>query len=152
MTSEETARKILDTMLGHLGIPADVEVEPHEEGACLQIHSPESELLIGRDGDRLDDLQYLVNRILRKHVPKCGRVRVDCQHFRAMREDKLRDEVREIAQRVKASERPFEFRPLNAYYRRIVHNVLLEDSAVESHSPDGDSRLKRITITPKSST
>ena len=152
MTSEESARKILDTMLGHLGIPAEVEVEDGEEGPCLQIRSPESGLLIGRDGDRLDDLQYLVNRILRKHVPKCVRVRVDCEHFRAMREDKLRDEVREVAERVKTSGRPFEFRPLNAYYRRIVHNVLLEDSAVESHSPAGDSRLKRITITAKSPT
>ncbi len=150
MTAEESARKILDTMLGHLGIPAEVDVESCDEGPCLQIRSPESKLLIGRDGDRLDDLQYLVNRILRKHVPKSPRVRVDCEHYRAMREDKLREEVREVAEKVKTSGRPFEFRPLNAYYRRIVHNVLLEDPEVESHSPDGNSRLKRITITPKS--
>jgi spoIIIJ-associated protein len=149
MTPEESARKILDTMLGHLGIPAEVTLESCEEGPCLQIHSPESQLLIGRDGDRLDDLQYLVNRILRKHVPQSPRVRVDCEHFRAMREDKLREEVLEVAARVKESGRPFEFRPLNAYYRRIVHNVLLEDLEVESHSPGGDSRLKRITITVK---
>jgi spoIIIJ-associated protein len=149
MTPEENARKILDTMLGHLGIPAEVDVENDAEGTCLQIRTPESELLIGRDGDRLDDLQYLVNRILRKHVPKSPRMRVDCEHYRAMREDKLREEVREVAERVKASGRPFEFRPLNAYYRRIVHNVLLEDPAVESHSPDGEARLKRITITAK---
>jgi len=151
MTPEETARKILDTMLGHLGIPAEVDLETCDEGPCLQIRSPESKLLIGRDGDRLDDLQYLVNRILHKHVPKSTRVRVDCEHFRTMREDNLRTEVREVAERVKASGRPFEFRPLNAYYRRIVHNVLLDDPDVESHSPDGDARLKRITITAKAS-
>lgn len=149
MTPEESASKILDTMLGHLGIPAEVELESAEEGPCLQIRTPESELLIGNDGDRLDDLQYLVNRILRKHVPKSPRVRVDCEHFRAMREDKLREEVLGVAERVKASGRSFEFRPLNAYYRRIVHNVLLEDPEVASHSPDGDARLKRITITTK---
>jgi len=152
MTPEESARKILDTMLGHLGIAAEVEIETCEEGPCLQIHSPESKLLIGRDGDRLDDLQYLVNRILSKHVPKSPRVRVDCEHFRSMREDKLREEVREVAERVKESGRPFEFRPLNAYYRRIVHNVLLENPAVESHSPEGEARMKRITITAKSTT
>lgn len=151
MTSEANAQNILDTMLGHLGIQADVEVETGDEGACLQIRSPESELLIGRDGDRLDDLQYLVNRILRKQDPKSERVRVDCEHFRAMCEDKLREEVRQVAERVLASGRPFEFRPLNAYYRRIVHNVLIEHDGVESHSPGGDSRMKRITIQPKSS-
>lgn len=149
MTPEETARKILDTMLGHLGIPAEVDLENSAEGPCLQIRSPESKLLTGRDGDRLDDLQYLVNRILHKHLPKSPRVRVDCEHFRAMREDNLRAEVREVAERVKASGRPFEFRPLNAYYRRIVHNVLIEDPDVQSHSPDGEARLKRITITRK---
>lgn len=149
MTPEETARKILDTMLGHLGIPAEIELETCEEGPCLQIRSPESNILIGRDGERLDDLQYLVNRILHKHVAKSPRVRVDCEHFRAMREDNLRAEVREVAERVKSSGRAFELRPLNAYYRRIVHNVLLDDPAVESHSPSGDSRLKRITITAK---
>jgi len=151
MTPEENARKILDTMLGHLGIAAEVDIETCEEGPCLQIRTPESELLTGRDGERLDDLQYLVNRILRKHLPKSPRVRVDCGHFRAMREDMLREEVRSVAERVKASGRPFEFRPLNAYYRRIVHNVLSEDPEVESHSPDGEARLKRITIAAKKS-
>lgn len=151
MTPEETARKILETMLEHLGIPAEVEMETCDEGPCLQIRSSESERLIGRDGDRLDDLQYLVNRILHKHLEKSPRVRVDCEHFRSMREDHLRTEVLEIAERVKTTGRPFEFRPLNAYYRRIVHNVLLENAAVESHSPNGDARLKRITIRAKAS-
>ena len=149
MTTEETAQKILETMLDHLGIEAQVGLEPGEEGPCLQIHTQESEMLVGRDGDRLDDLQYLVNRMLRRHAPNGPRVRVDCGHFRSMREDNLRDEVRAVADRVKSTGRSYEFRPLNAYYRRIVHNVLVDDPDVATHSPDGDSRLKRITITAK---
>ncbi len=151
MTTAESAAKILDTMLGHLGVSANVAVEETADGPCLQISTQESKALIGRDGDRLDDIQYLVNRMLRKQFPKAERFKVDCEHFRAMREDKMAAEVREIADRVKATGNPFQLRPLNAYYRRMVYHILADDPAVETHSPEGEERLKRITISPKTS-
>jgi len=146
MTPEEAARKILDTMLGHLGFPVTIEIQESGEGPCLQILTSESKHLIGKDGERLDDLQYLVNRVLRKHFPKAPRIRVDCEHFRAIQEDKLVEEVNDLAERVKASGKPFKMRPLNAYYRRLVHNALLDHPDVVSVSPGGEDRLKRITL------
>ncbi len=150
MTTVESATKILDTMLGHLGLAATIEIQDTHDGPCLQIHSPESQTIIGRDGDRLDDIQYLVNRILRRQQPKAERIKVDCEHFRTMREDQMAEEIRGIAERVKSSGKPFQMRPLNAYYRRMVYNILVDDPGVECHSPEGDDRLKRITIAPKS--
>lgn len=149
MTPEEAARKILDTMLGHLGFPVSIEIQKSDEGPCLQVLTSESKHLIGRDGERLDDLQYLVNRVVRKHFPDAPRIKVDCEHFRAIQEDHLAEEVRGVAERVKVSGKPFKMRPLNAYYRRLVHNTLVDDDSVESVSPGGDDRLKRITIRPK---
>ncbi|WP_264500197.1 protein jag [Luteolibacter flavescens] len=149
MTPVAAAKKILDTMLGQLGFHVDIEVIDSEEEPCLQIHMPRSELLIGKDGERLDDLQYLVNRVLRKHFPKAPRVRIDCEHYRAIQEDKLNAEVRAAAEGVKATGKPFKMRPLNAYYRRLVHNVLVDDTTVESVSPGGEERLKRIIIRPR---
>ena len=149
MTTVESATKVLDTMLGHLGFTATIEVQETDEGPCLQIHSGESEALIGHDGDRLDDLQYLVNRIVRRHIPKAERIKVDCEHFRSIQEDQLHEEVRGIAERVKSTGKAFQMRPLNAYYRRLVHNVLVDDLEIASHSPAGDDRLKRITISAK---
>jgi spoIIIJ-associated protein len=143
------AKKILDTMRGHLGFHVEIEVHDSEEEPCLQIHSPRPELLIGKDGERLDDLQYLVNRVLKKHFPKAPRVRIDCEHYRAIQEDKLTAEVRGAAEAVKASGKPFKMRPLNAYYRRLVHNALVDETEVESVSPGGDERLKRIIIRPR---
>ncbi len=150
MTTVETATKILDTMLGHLGLPATIEVQETHDGPCLQIHSTESKVIIGRDGDRLDDLQYLVNRILRRQFPKAERIKVDCEHFRTIREDRMAEEIREIAGRVKTTGKPHQLRPLNAYYRRMVHNLLIDDPEIETHSPEGDERLKQITISAKS--
>ncbi len=149
MTTVESATKILDTMLGHLGFTATIELQQTDDGPCLQIHSGESEAIIGKDGDRLDDLQYLVNRIVRRHYPKAERVKVDCGHFRSIQEDQLNDEVKGIAERVKTTGKPFQMRPLNAYYRRLVYNVLVDDPQIVSHSPPGDDRLKRITISAK---
>jgi spoIIIJ-associated protein len=151
MQAEEAAKKILDTMLGHLDFPVNIEVQETDDGPCLQILTSEKQYLIGKDGERLDDLQYLVNRILKRHFPKAERVKIDCEHYRAIQEDHLIEEVRGIAERVKVSGKPFKVRPLNAYYRRLVHNALVDDSAIQSVSPSGDDRLKRITIKPKKS-
>lgn len=151
MTPVEAAKKILDTMLGHLGFHPEIEIHDSEDEPCLQILTPRSELLIGKDGERLDDLQYLVNRVLRKHFPKAPRVRIDCEHYRAIQEDKLSAEVRAAADGVKATGKPFKMRPLNAYYRRLVHNALIDDPDVESVSPGGDDRLKRILIRTRGS-
>ncbi|MBC8128067.1 MAG: single-stranded DNA-binding protein [Gloeobacteraceae cyanobacterium ES-bin-144] len=150
MTTVESATKILDTMLGHLGIAATIAVEETHDGPCLQIHSTESKALIGRDGERLDDLQYLVNRILRRQFPKAERIKVDCEFFRNIQEDQMTKEIKEIAARVKETGNPYQIRPLNAYYRRMVHNILIDDPDIKTHSPDGDDRLKRITISAKS--
>lgn len=151
METAEASQKILDTMLGHLGVPATIDIESSPEGFCLQIQTAEEDAVIGRDGERLDDIQYLVNRILRRQFPKADRIKVDCGHFRTMREDKLAAEIRMVAERVKETGEPKQLRPLNAYYRRIVHNILINDPDVETHSPSGDDRLKRITIRRKSS-
>ena len=107
-------------------------------------------MIVGKDGDRLDDLQYLVNRILREELPNAPRIKVDCGHFRSMREDKLREEIESVAEHVKQTGEPKTIRPLNAYYRRLVHNILVDHPGVESVSPGGEERLKRITIRLKS--
>jgi spoIIIJ-associated protein len=149
MTTVDAATKILDTMLGHLGFTATIEHQKTHDGPCLQIHSADSQSLIGNEGDRLDDLQYLVNRILRRQFPDAERIKVDCEHFRAIQEDHLNQEVKSLAERVKANGKPLQMRPLNAYYRRMVHNILVGDPQIVSLSPEGTERLKRITISMK---
>lgn len=149
MSAAELAGKILDAMLGHLGIAAEIQIQETEDGPCLQVFSSEKDAIIGHDGDRLDDIQYLVNRILRRQIPDAVRVKVDCEHFRSMQEDQLQDEVRELIELVKTQAKTYRMRPLNAYYRRLAYNVIATDSAVTATSPQGDDRLKRISISPK---
>lgn len=149
MEALSAAHKILETMLGHLGFTATIEEQDSPEGACLQIMTEESSLLIGKHGDRLDDLQYLVNRILQKKMEDPPRIRVDCDHYRVQQEEKLVTLARDLAEKAKSTGHPQKMRPLNAYHRRIVHNALLDDEEVETVSPRSDERLKRILIRPR---
>ncbi len=150
MEALSEAHQILEAMVTHLGYEVTIEEEESEEGACLQVLTEESDLLIGNHGDRLDDLQYLVNRILQKKMQDPPRIRIDCDHFRVRQEEKLVTTARELADKAKDSGKPMKMRPLNAYHRRIVHNALIDDDEVETVSPRSDERLKRILIQPVS--
>ncbi len=150
MEAISAAHQILENMVTNLGFSATIEEQDGEEGASLQITTEESSLLIGKHGERLDDLQYLVNRILQKKMEDPPRIRVDCDHFRVRQEEKLVATAQELAEKAKESGKPMKMRPLNAYHRRIVHNALIDDDEVETVSPRSEDRLKCILIRPKS--
>lgn len=139
-------REILDTMLGHLGFVAEIQEVETENGRQLQVFTAESDVLIGRDGEVLEDLQFLLNRILQAQDRSAPKVQVDVAHWRAMRDDRLRGRIRQIADTVRISGRPVKLEPMNSYDRRIVHNTLKNDPDVMSFSPSDDARIKRITI------
>lgn len=141
-----TAQAILDSMLGYLGFAAEVVEEPHPDGPALQVRSADAEMLIGHQGERLDDIQYLVNRLLQTRIPDAPRIRVDVEHFRAMREDQLVEAVRETVERVRNSGKRQLLMPLNAYERRIIHNAFKDESGIRIVSPEGRGRVKRMTV------
>src|ERR1700741_2443076 len=140
------AKEILDTMLGYLGFVAEIQEVETENGRQLQVFTAESDVLIGPDGETLEDLQYLLNRILHANDRNAPRVQVDIGHWRAMRDDKLRQRVRQVADTVRISGRPVKLEPMTSYDRRIVHNPLKDNPDVMSFSPNDDARIKRITI------
>ena len=142
----EHARKTLDTMLGYLGFVVRVEEDPNHPGAGLQIYTEEAEMLVGRRGQRLEDIQYLLNRLVQVWEPKAQRIRVDIEHYRTMREDGMLEQIRRYADRVRANGKPIQLQPMNSYERRIVHNAFKDDPDITTVSPDERGRLKRITL------
>ena len=162
MTVQEIAEQSLKNLLASLGFSADIEVTETDGIVCLNIASPDSQYIIGGDGDRLDDLQYLVNRMIQRKMENAPRVKVDCDHYRERNEARLLEKARSLAERVQESgrpttkrtaivspsarPRPMKMPPLNAYHRRLVHNALQSMEGIVTESEDGDSRYKRITI------
>lgn len=146
MTPLAHARQILDTMLGYLGFAVQIDEDEGPEGPTLQIHTDNAALLTGKHGATLEDIQYLVNRILQRHMPQAPRIRVDVEYFRSMKEDRMVEQARELGERVRATGRPEILPPLNSYYRRLIHNLFANDPEVMSTSLDGNARFKRIQI------
>ena len=147
MTPLDHASQILDSMLGYLGFAVKVDQDDGPDGPTLMIHSEnDSQRLIGKRGSTLEDIQYLVNRILMRHLPDSPRIRVDIDHYRSMREDQMVEHARELGERVRATGRSEILPPMNSYYRRIIHNVFVNDPEVQSISLDGQARFKRIQL------
>jgi spoIIIJ-associated protein len=146
MTPLDHASQILDSMLGYLGFAVKIDQDDGPDGLTLQIHTEDSQMLIGRRGATMEDIQYLVNRVLQRHIPNPPRIRVDIDHFRSMREDQMVEEAKELGERVRATGKPEILPPMNSYYRRIIHNVFVNDPQVQSVSLDGQARFKRIQL------
>src|SRR6266542_1986755 len=142
-----TPQALLDTMLGYLGFVVQIEETTNEGGNLkLQIYTEESRRLIGRDGETLDAIQFLLNRLLQARDKDAEKVIVDCEHYRSMREDRIVQRVRELADRVRITGRSLQLEPMNSYERRLVHNAFKDDPDVATWSPSDSARIKQITL------
>lgn len=139
----------LDTLLGYLGFAFRVEEQSRDGNVVLQVYTSDADLLVGHHGQTLEDLQYLVNRLVQAKDSKAPRVVVDIEHRRAMRDDALVASIRQLAEAVRHSGRAMQTEPLNSYDRRLVHNAFKEDPEVMTWSPPDDARVKRITLKPR---
>lgn len=136
-----------DSILRSLGFEHEIAtVKCDAEEISLMISGPDSRFIIGDGGSRLDDLQYLLNRVAVMHAPNAPRVRVDCDHYRDQLEQRVIASAQQKAQQVLSTGIPQTLRPLNAYFRRLVHSALAEIPGIVTKSEESDARYKRITI------
>ncbi len=136
----------LTSLLTPLGFTYTLTTEPYEDGISLLLESPDARFLIGDEGDRLDDLQYMVNRLVQAKWSDAPRIRIDCDNYRARAEAKLLRRARSRAERVLKTGKPLLMEKLNAYQRRLVHNDLASIPGIVTQSEESESRFKRITI------
>ncbi|MBQ3239964.1 MAG: hypothetical protein IJB00_02145 [Akkermansia sp.] len=146
---ERLCRLATDTakaVLSPLGFQFALTTEPYEDGVLLMIDGPDAGFIIGDEGDRLDDLQYLINRLIQAEWETAPRVRVDCDRYRERAETKLLRRARSRAERVLQTGKPIMMERLNAYQRRLVHNAMAKIPGIVTQSEESESRFKRITI------
>ena len=142
------AAQFLSELLKQMKIEATVEAAETEEGLKLNILSETDGLLIGRRGETLDALQYIVSLYWNKDRKDNGyrRVAVDTEGYRARREETLRRLARKNAARVAKSGRSMAMEPMNPYERRIIHSALQGFRGVTTHS-EGEEPNRRVIIT-----
>jgi spoIIIJ-associated protein len=147
-------KEILDDLLKHLGFQATVaKYELEDGGGCvLEVQTDDPGRLIGRQGQTLSELQYITNRILFRRDPSLPKVTVDVGHYRSQAREGLVKKAKDAAEKVRRWGDIVELEPLNAFDRRIVHNALRDDPAIETHSVEVEGTDKKaILLRPRQS-
>ena len=145
--SLEEAKEILENILAHIQIPATVEASWAENRIRLDISSNGSGLLIGKRGQTLHSLQFIVNKMFNRLASKKAHIIIDTENYRERRRQALTEVALNLANRAKKSGRPATSSPLSAYDRRIIHLALKDNRQVRTKSK-GDGALRKVVVFP----
>ena len=147
---EKKAEVFLKDVFDAMKLDAEITVkyDAAEKSMDIDLSGEEMGLLIGKRGQTLDSLQYLVSLVVNKGVSDYIRVKVDTENYRERRKETLENLAKNIAYKVKRTKRSFSLEPMNPYERRIIHSALQDDRYVTTHS-EGDEPFRRVVVTLK---
>ena len=147
---EDTAKDFLKDVFEAMNLAVVVNVKYDEANNSMDIDLSGDEMgvLIGKRGQTLDSLQYLVSLVVNKGVDNYIRVKVDTENYRQRRKDTLENLAKNIAYKVKRTRRSVALEPMNPYERRIIHSALQNDKYVTTHS-EGEEPHRKVVVTLK---
>ena len=147
---EDTAKDFLKDVFEAMNLAVVVNVKYDEDNNSMDIDLSGDEMgvLIGKRGQTLDSLQYLVSLVVNKNVDNYIRVKVDTENYRQIRKETLENLAKNIAYKVKRTKRPVSLEPMNPYERRIIHSALQNDKYVTTHS-EGDEPFRHVVVVLK---
>lgn len=132
----------------NLEVSVNVKYDASDRSMDIDLSGDEMGILIGKRGQTLDSLQYLVSLVVNKDSDNYIRVKVDTENYRERRRETLENLAKNIAYKVKRTKRPVSLEPMNPYERRIIHSALQNDRYVTTHS-EGDEPFRRVVVTLK---
>ena len=137
----------LDSLFKAMDIETEVTIDFDEENNNMDINLEGSEMgiLIGKRGQTLDALQYLISLYVNKESEAYVRVKLDTENYRARRKDTLENLAKNIAFKVKRSRRSVTLEPMNPYERRIIHYALQNDKYVATRS-EGEEPYRKVVV------
>ncbi|MDU2131007.1 MAG: RNA-binding cell elongation regulator Jag/EloR [Finegoldia magna] len=146
-----TSKNFLKQMIEDMGI--DCDIESRTEGNMIKFNimcSEESDIgiIIGKRGETLDSLQYIVNLVTNRNSDTYIRVILDCNQYRSKRERSLQKLARRLADKAIQTGRDIKLEPMNPYERRIIHTYLQNDEKVNTFS-QGNEPNRRVIIKRK---
>jgi spoIIIJ-associated protein len=150
MSLENTAKKFLQDVFQAMNIQAEIQVLYDQENATLEINVDGEEMgvLIGKRGQTLDSLQYLISLVINKNSENYVKVKLDTENYRERRKETLENLAKNIAFKVKRTRKPISLEPMNPYERRIIHSALQNDKYVETYS-EGEEPYRKVVVNMK---
>lgn len=142
--------EFLNKMFAAMNMEVKSEIDYNEENRTMDIDfsGDEMGILIGKRGQTLDSLQYLISLVVNKESDSYIKVKVDTEDYRERRKQTLENLAKNLSYKVKRTRRPVTLEPMNPYERRIIHSALQNDRYVETHS-EGDEPYRKVVITLK---
>lgn len=139
--------EFLKNVLAEMGVSAEIEAKINEEENCVEINlnGEDMGILIGKRGQTLDSLQYLVSLVINKHRDEYIRVKLDTENYRERRKETLEILAKNIAYKVKRTKRSVSLEPMNPYERRIIHSALQDDKYVFTKS-EGEEPYRHVVV------
>ena len=147
---EDTAKDFLNGVFEAMNMVVVSEVKYNEDENTMDIELSGDEMgvLIGKRGQTLDSLQYLVFLVVNKDTENYIRVKVDTENYRQRRRETLENLAKNISFKVKRTKRAVSLEPMNPYERRIIHSALQNDRYVTTHS-EGNEPYRHVVVTIK---
>ncbi len=145
----KTAKNFLREIFVSMGISVDIETD-YVEGKYLNINlkGQDMGIIIGKRGQTLDSLQYLVNIVVNKGEADYINISLDTEQYRKRRKETLENLAVGLAKKAKHLKKNVVLEPMSAYERRIIHAALQNDRYVTTHS-EGDGFFRYVVISPK---
>lgn len=141
------AKELLAGILTRMSFECQVSVNETPEKIILNIEGDESGLLIGRRGQNLDALQYILNKAINKSDNDRKMISVDSETYRQRREESLLELAQRVREKVKNTQKPVSLAHMNAHDRRIIHLALQEDESLTTKSR-GEGEYRKIVVLP----
>ncbi len=153
-------RRILEGMLERMGVEGFVNVQhttsagpdgETQHSIMLYVEGLDEEtvgLMIGRRGETLRSLQFLINTMVQRHTGRWPQLVIDIGNYRQRRQESLEGLARRVAEQVRATGKPQMLDAMQAYDRRIIHMALRDDATVYTES-SGEGENRRITVYPR---
>ena len=141
------ARDLLVGILSKMTFECQVNATETDDTIILSIVGDDSGLLIGRRGQNLDALQYILNKAINKSDSERKMIVVDSEEYRKRREESLLGMAERIREKVKKTQKPLSLSHMNAHDRRIIHLALQEDEALVTKSR-GEGEYRKVIVLP----
>ena len=144
---EEAAKKFLGEVFDamEMEVIVDAKYDDAEKALDVDMRGEEIGILIGKRGQTLDSLQYLVSLVVNRGQADYIRVKLDTENYRQRRKETLENLAKNIAYKVKRTKRPVSLEPMNPYERRIIHSALQNDRFVKTYS-EGNEPHRRVVL------
>ena len=149
-TVKDKVNEFLQSVFHAMNLEVEIIIKESDEENVLDVELKGTEMgvLIGKRGQTLDSLQYLTNLAINKNSDTYVKVKLDTENYRRRRKETLENLARNVAYKVKRTQKTIALEPMNPFERRVIHSALQKDRYVTTHS-EGDEPYRHVVVSLK---